>query len=95
MRSARLPPPGRCFRADPERRLIRGPAGSGSATMTLSGQEGLMANVFMVLAADHAEVRAMLAELERGPDQPTGADQDRVLRRTRAPAAACRRAARS
>ena len=30
----------------------------------------------MVLAADHAEVKALLAELEHGPDEPAGTDQD-------------------
>jgi hypothetical protein len=31
-----------------------------------------MADVFTVLAQDHQEVKAMLAELERGPTRPPG-----------------------
>ena len=31
-----------------------------------------MADVFTVLAKDHQEVKAMLAELEKGPTRPPG-----------------------
>lgn len=34
-----------------------------------------MADVFTVLAADHAEVKALLTELENGPSKATGANQ--------------------
>jgi Hemerythrin HHE cation binding domain len=40
-----------------------------------------MADVFTVLAQDHEEVKAMLAELEQGPDQASGASQDQLARR--------------
>jgi hemerythrin-like domain-containing protein len=40
-----------------------------------------MADVFDVLAADHAEVGQMLAELERGPALGTGVSQDQLLLR--------------
>jgi hemerythrin-like domain-containing protein len=40
-----------------------------------------MTDVFDVLAADHTEVKRMLAELERGPTQDTGADGDQLLLR--------------
>jgi hypothetical protein len=34
-----------------------------------------MADVFTVLAMDHAEVKVMLTELETGPSSATSADQ--------------------
>jgi Hemerythrin HHE cation binding domain len=40
-----------------------------------------MADVFTVLARDHEEVKGMLAELEQGPAQDTGASQDQLARR--------------
>jgi hypothetical protein len=40
-----------------------------------------MADVFDVLANDHAEVKRMLAELERGPAGDTGATEDQLLLR--------------
>jgi hemerythrin-like domain-containing protein len=42
-----------------------------------------MADVFTVLAADHAEVKAMLAELETGPTKFTGANQAQLDLRKR------------
>ena len=40
-----------------------------------------MADVFTVLGQDHAEVKRMLAELERGPSQVTGATEDQLALR--------------
>ena len=40
-----------------------------------------MADVFTVLAQDHQEVKAMLAELERGPTKATGATEDQLALR--------------
>ena len=40
-----------------------------------------MTDVFTVLAQDHEEVKGMLAELEQGPAQATGASQDPLARR--------------
>jgi hypothetical protein len=40
-----------------------------------------MADVFTVLAQDHQEVKAMLAELERGPTKATGATGDQLALR--------------
>jgi hypothetical protein len=40
-----------------------------------------MADVFTVLAQDHQDVKAMLAELERGPTRATGATQDQLALR--------------
>jgi hemerythrin-like domain-containing protein len=40
-----------------------------------------MTDVFDVLAADHAEVRKMLAELQQGPARATGATRDQLLLR--------------
>jgi hypothetical protein len=40
-----------------------------------------MADVFMVLAKDHEEVKGMLAELEKGPTHATGASQDQLALR--------------
>jgi hemerythrin-like domain-containing protein len=40
-----------------------------------------MADVFEVLADDHAEVERMLAELEAGPTAATGADEGALARR--------------
>ena len=40
-----------------------------------------MADVFTVLAKDHQEVKAMLAELERGPTRATGATEDQLALR--------------
>jgi len=40
-----------------------------------------MADVFTVLAQDHQEVKAMLAELERGPTKATGAPEDQLALR--------------
>ena len=40
-----------------------------------------MADVFTVLAQDHHEVKAMLAELERGPTKATGATEDQLALR--------------
>jgi hemerythrin-like domain-containing protein len=40
-----------------------------------------MADVFTVLAQDHQEVKAMLAELERGPTKAAGASQDQLALR--------------
>ena len=41
-----------------------------------------MADVFTVLSQDHEEVQRMLAELEKGPSQATGAGEDqRALRK--------------
>ena len=37
-----------------------------------------MTDVFDVLAADHAEVKRMLAELEAGPTRDTGAAEDQL-----------------
>jgi hemerythrin-like domain-containing protein len=37
-----------------------------------------MADVFMVLAADHAEVKALMAELEDGVAKATGADRNEL-----------------
>jgi hypothetical protein len=42
-----------------------------------------MPDVFTVLAADHAEVKAMLTELEHGPAKATGASQNQLDARTR------------
>jgi hypothetical protein len=42
-----------------------------------------MADVFTVLAMDHAEVKVMLAELETGPSSATGADQGQLDLRKR------------
>jgi hypothetical protein len=42
-----------------------------------------MAAVFSVLAADHAEVKAMLAELESGPSKITGASKQQLDLRKR------------
>ena len=42
-----------------------------------------MADVFMVLAKDHEEVKGMLAELEKGPTWAAGASQDQLARRTK------------
>jgi hypothetical protein len=42
-----------------------------------------MPDVFTVLAADHAEVKAMLTELEHGPAKATGASQNQLYARTR------------
>ena len=45
-----------------------------------------MADVFTVLAQDHQEVKAMLAELERGPTRAAGATEDQLaLRKKSAP----------
>ena len=40
-----------------------------------------MADVFTVLAQDHQEVKAMLAELKRGPTKATGATGDQLALR--------------
>jgi hemerythrin-like domain-containing protein len=40
-----------------------------------------MADVFAVLAQDHQEVKAMLAELERGPTKAAGATEDQLALR--------------
>ena len=40
-----------------------------------------MADVFTVLAKDHAEVKAMLAELDKGPTRATGATEDHLALR--------------
>ena len=40
-----------------------------------------MADVFSVLAQDHKDVKGLLAELEQGPAQATGASQDQLARR--------------
>ena len=40
-----------------------------------------MTDVFTVLAQDHEEIKGMLAELEQGPAQATGASQDQLARR--------------
>jgi hypothetical protein len=40
-----------------------------------------MADVFTVLAQDHQEVRAMLAELEKGPTRATGAGENQLALR--------------
>ena len=40
-----------------------------------------MADVFTVLAQDHVEVQAMLAELEKGPTRATGASEDQLALR--------------
>jgi hypothetical protein len=40
-----------------------------------------MADVFVVLAQDHAEVQDMLTELEKGPARATGAGQDQLALR--------------
>jgi hypothetical protein len=40
-----------------------------------------MTDVFTVLAQDHQEVKAMLAELERGPTKATGATEDQLALR--------------
>jgi len=40
-----------------------------------------MADVFTVLAKDHQEVKAMLAELEKGPTSATGASKDQLALR--------------
>jgi hemerythrin-like domain-containing protein len=40
-----------------------------------------MADVFTVLAKDHEEVKAMLAELEKGPTKATGANDDQLALR--------------
>jgi len=40
-----------------------------------------MADVFTVLAKDHEEVKDMLAELEKGPTQASGASQDQLALR--------------
>jgi hemerythrin-like domain-containing protein len=37
-----------------------------------------MADVFTVLSKDHEEVKAMLAELEKGPTKATGATEDQL-----------------
>jgi hemerythrin-like domain-containing protein len=40
-----------------------------------------MTGVFTVLAEDHQEVKAMLAELEKGPTEATGASEDQLALR--------------
>ncbi len=40
-----------------------------------------MADVFTVLAQDHQEVQAMLAELEKGPTRASGASEDQLALR--------------
>jgi hemerythrin-like domain-containing protein len=40
-----------------------------------------MADVFTVLAQDHQEVKAMLAELEQGPTKAAGANEDQLALR--------------
>jgi hemerythrin-like domain-containing protein len=40
-----------------------------------------MADVFTVLAQDHQEVKAMLAELEKGPTSASGASEDQLALR--------------
>jgi hemerythrin-like domain-containing protein len=40
-----------------------------------------MADVFSVLSKDHEEVKAMLAELEKGPTKATGANEDQLALR--------------
>jgi len=40
-----------------------------------------MADVFTVLAKDHEEVKGMLAELDKGPTQATGASEDQLALR--------------
>jgi hypothetical protein len=40
-----------------------------------------MADVFTVLANDHAEVKSMLAELDKGPTKATGASEDQLALR--------------
>jgi Hemerythrin HHE cation binding domain len=40
-----------------------------------------MADVFTVLAKDHAEVKAVLAELDKGPTRATGASEDQLALR--------------
>ena len=40
-----------------------------------------MADVFTVLAQDHQEVKAMLAELEQGPTKAAGATEDQLTLR--------------
>ena len=52
-----------------------------------------MADVFSALAQDHKDVKRLMAELEQGPAQATGASQDQLARRkktapTHAPAPA-------
>ena len=42
-----------------------------------------MADVFTVLAQDHHEVQAMLAELEKGPTRASGASEDQLALRKR------------
>ena len=42
-----------------------------------------MADVFTVLAKDHEEVKGMLAELDKGPTQATGAGEDQLALRKR------------
>jgi len=42
-----------------------------------------MADVFTVLAQDHREVQAMLAELEKGPTGDSGASEDQLALRTK------------
>jgi hypothetical protein len=44
-----------------------------------------MADVFSVLAQDHEDVKGLLAELEQGPAQATGASQDQLARRKKIP----------
>jgi hypothetical protein len=64
--------------------LVNPPAdGQWIAKMTGGRQGGLMADAFTVLAADHADVKAMLAELESGPSRATGANQDQLDLRKR------------
>jgi hypothetical protein len=41
-----------------------------------------MDDVFDVLAQDHEDVRQMLAELEKGPTEATGASDDQLMLRT-------------
>ena len=55
----------------------------GSATMARSEREGVMADVFTVMAADRAEVKAILKELENGPAKATEANQDQLNLRKR------------
>jgi Hemerythrin HHE cation binding domain len=47
----------------------------------LNRKETAMADVFDVLASDHAEVKRMLAELQRGPASGDGATGDQLLLR--------------
>lgn len=42
-----------------------------------------MADVFTVLTQDHQQVKAMLAELEKGPTMATGASEDQLALRTK------------